>query len=177
MLDLHKPMRRRTAGLLVTGAVLLVAGYAAWCGRSFYLKPRIDRALWIPEEVMAAIPQAAEKAGMMRLEEFDTRKFIHHLCHPYEKRAGASIIAKKEAQDAIRVMRSEPLLWFHKNPSIYFILRAGRWQQATELEYKEFKGRWNVDPWKKSSPPKGTEDLMNKALSCLSGGRELRVES
>jgi hypothetical protein len=158
-------MRKRTAGLLGTGAVLLIAGYVAWCGRTFFLPPRMEKGLWMPEEVAAVLPQALEKAGMMRPEEFHLKRLVQYLSQPYEKHLRPAIMAEISGGDAIAISRNDWLRYGVVRPSVYFIRRGGKWQQVTPLEYMDFRNRWNVDPWKKSTPPKGLDDLMRQGFS------------
>lgn len=124
-------MRRRTAGILATVTFLSLAGYVAWCGQSFYLKPRIVFPDWMPAEVMAALPDAAEKAGLMEPEEFDRELLIQHLCDPYRAGARDEITAFFSKPDMIVAGRTGP----GQERSIYFIWEMVRWKMMTEEEF------------------------------------------
>lgn len=159
-------MKKRTAGILVTTIALLLAGYVAWCSRSFYIGPRGLESPGIPQEVLAAVPPLAEAVGMMKPEKFRLKSFIRYLCRPYESRSCGKLVAIRSEQDVILVYRTGfhvPAFSFSR--SLYFIRKSGRWMHVTEDDYNNHRNRWHTDPWKRSTPPRQPTELMDKALS------------
>jgi hypothetical protein len=124
-------MTRRTATLTATAALLLLGCYVAWCGQSFYLKPRIVFPEWMPADVMEALPDAAEKAGLMEPEEFSMEQFARHLCRPHEAGARDEISAFRSEPDMIVAGRSGP----DQLRSIYFVWKMVRWEMMTEEQF------------------------------------------
>lgn len=142
-------MKRRTAGLLVTGTVLLVAGYVAWCARTFYMEPPGIDPAGMPQEVVAATPALADAAGMMRKEEFSVERFFHYLRYPHTERPKLGISATRSAGDLIIVSANSPaIIQCFPLPSspppssgpllgsrwIFFIRKSGKWTQVPEQE-------------------------------------------
>ncbi|RYD23798.1 MAG: hypothetical protein EOP88_02825 [Verrucomicrobiaceae bacterium] len=126
-------MTRRTAAIIATGVSLLVGGYVAWCGRSFYLKPRMVCPEWMPAEVMAMLPEAAVKEGLMVPEEFDTGRLLGYLGNPYQAAGRDEITAFRSEPDMIIAGRSGP----GQPRSIYFVWKMVRWEMMTEEEFHD----------------------------------------
>lgn len=136
-------MRRRTAwicSIFAISTTLVLVGYVAWCGRTFYLPPRMDTT-GLPPEVAAAIPALAEKEGMLEAEKFRMDRFLYHLSHPYAERSKTTLSIRRGAEDVIVVS------WSRGSPvpssrgfsvsglsSHYFTRRSGKWQH---VEYGE----------------------------------------
>lgn len=169
-------MKRRTAWTCSISAALLIAGYVAWCGRTFYLPTRLDTT-GLPPEVAAEIPALAAKEGILRTEYFRLDSFLYHLCHPYAERPKTTLSIRPEAEDVIVVS------WLRRSPaphsrgfpiaglsSFYFIRRSGKWQRVEYDEYFHFRTRLPVPPQEGEPPPRGPMEDPHLLFSGLPPG-------
>jgi hypothetical protein len=76
-------MKRNRAILLFGSLATLVLGYAAWCGRTFYLSVPVPDLLELPEDYRADARSVIEKHGLTAPERFDRSHFLDLLKHPY----------------------------------------------------------------------------------------------
>jgi hypothetical protein len=76
-------MKRRKFILLFCLLSLLLGGYAGWCGREFFVHPKIVRAPDIPDEAWAAIEGHFAEEGFP-IPRFRWGRYGHLLMHPYE---------------------------------------------------------------------------------------------
>lgn len=125
-------MRRRTAGLLVTGAVLLVGGYVAWCGRTFYLEARLLESWKLPPEVVAMLPPLLETEGLTVPEEFGMHQLADHLCRPYQSPGAAEIRVEQWPPDVIVLLRGNGCI---VSAAVHFIRKDGVWRHVTVEEF------------------------------------------
>lgn len=121
-------MRKRTAWLCCISAVLVVAGYVGWCGRSFYLEARIRDAMKLPPEVNAILPPLLDSRNMRRPEAFEPREMIRYLCLPHESRSSAEIRIHEISQDLLFIVRDS----WSGDQILYFIREDGKWRQTQE---------------------------------------------
>jgi hypothetical protein len=77
-------MKRKRALLLFISLAALVLGYAAWCGRTFYLSMPVPELLELPEDFRADARSLIGKHGLTAPERFDRRHFRDLLMHPYD---------------------------------------------------------------------------------------------
>ncbi len=124
-------MRRHTAGIIATGTLLSLTGYAAWCGQPFYMKPRVVFPEWMPAEVMDALPDAAEKAGLMEPEAFGARRLVHHLAHPWQAGTRAELTFCRLEPDTIVVGLSGA----GQQRTIRFVWKRVHWRRVTGEEF------------------------------------------
>jgi hypothetical protein len=77
-------MKKKRALLLFGGLAALVLGYAAWCGRTFYLSVPVPELLELPEEYRADARSLIVEHGLAAPDPFDRKRFLELLMHPYE---------------------------------------------------------------------------------------------
>ncbi len=71
--------------LLLFGVLsAMVAGYVAWCSRTFYLRaPLPDLSLW-SEEFRSVASSEIEAEGLRNPEKFRFKRFVELLTKPYD---------------------------------------------------------------------------------------------
>lgn len=76
-------MKRRNAIILFGSLVLLCAGYMAWCGRCFYMKPKLGFPSGVPADVREQFEHWYGHNDILRPEPFAWDAFRHMLMHPW----------------------------------------------------------------------------------------------
>jgi hypothetical protein len=77
-------MKKKRALLLFATLALLVGGYAAWCGRIFYLHVPTPEMTELPEEYRADARAFIEQHGLTAPDPFDRKLFLELLTKPYD---------------------------------------------------------------------------------------------
>ncbi|MCW1916287.1 hypothetical protein OJ996_22045 [Luteolibacter sp. GHJ8] len=77
-------MKKKRALLLFATLALLVGGYAAWCGRIFYLHVPTPEMTELPEEYRADARALIKQHGLTDPEPFETKRFLELLAQPYD---------------------------------------------------------------------------------------------
>lgn len=118
-------MRKRNAWLCCISAALVVGGYVAWCGRSFYLPARFLDLHELPPELAAMLPPLLESRGMMAPARFRVEDLFHLLCHPYQSPGAVEIHHLPLDSETIFIYRN-----IHDDvPRLDFDLKDGKWKE------------------------------------------------
>ena len=88
-------MRKKRALLLFGSLAALVLGYAAWCGRTFYLAAPVPEMLELPEDYRADARSLIEKHGLTASDPFDRSHFLDLLKRPYESSPKPVVVTGK----------------------------------------------------------------------------------
>lgn len=123
-------MKRRTTWISFISATLVVAGYVAWCGRSFYLDARIPDAGKLPPEVNAMLPPLLEDTEIARPEAFVPLEMIRYLCLPHESRGAAEIRIREISPDLLSLVRHSRSIYME----LHFRRENGKWRPLEEEE-------------------------------------------
>jgi hypothetical protein len=99
-------MKKSRMLLLFGGLFLMLVGYGAWCGRTFYLRAPMPDLSNVPAEARAIVRSEIGAADMRRPEEFTMTRFQELLAHPYESDP-ASIFVETSTQGLILVRRGD----------------------------------------------------------------------
>ena len=121
-------MRKRTAWLCCISATLVVAGYVAWCGRSFYVEARLPDTTTLPPEVNAMLSPLLDAGEMRRPEAFVPREMIRYLCLPHESKDPAEIRVHEISPDLLSVVRHS----WSGVMILYFLREDGKWRHVEE---------------------------------------------
>jgi hypothetical protein len=76
-------MKKSRMLLLFGGLFLMLVGYVAWCGRTFYLRAAVPDLALVPDEVRALALSEIEAADLRRPEKFTMKRLSELLMHPY----------------------------------------------------------------------------------------------
>ncbi len=98
-------MRRKRALLLFGSLAALVLGYAAWCGRTFYLSVPVPALLELPEEYRADARALIEEHGLSAPDPFDRSRFRDLLMRPYESTPQPILVAQWSNADNFKASR------------------------------------------------------------------------
>lgn len=77
-------MKKSRMLLLFGGLFLMLVGYVAWCGRTFYLRAPMPDLAKVPAEARTLVLLEIEAGNLRRPEKFRTKRFTELLMHPYE---------------------------------------------------------------------------------------------
>ena len=116
-------MRKRTAWICCISAALVVGGYVAWCGRSYYLPARFPDFHELPPEVAAMLPPLLESRGMMVPARFRVDDFSYFLSHPYQSRGAVEIHHLPLGSNAMAIYRDKP----DGIPQFAIVRQDGKW--------------------------------------------------
>ena len=109
-------MRKKRALLLFGGLAALVLGYAAWCGRTFYLAVPAPEMLELPEDYRADARSLIEKHGLTAPDPFERSLFLDLLKRPYESTPKPVVVAGK----AHHFMAARPRRFRAENRQVVF---------------------------------------------------------
>ena len=70
--------------LLFGGLFLMLVGYGAWCGRTFYLRAPMPDLSLMPQEARALALAKIEEMDLRRPEKLTVNRFTELLMKPYE---------------------------------------------------------------------------------------------
>lgn len=99
-------MKKSRMLLLFGGLFLMLVGYVAWCGRTFYLRAPVPDVAVLPAEARALALAEIEAADLRRPEKFSISRFKHVMMHPYESES-SSIWIEVTGLDSAIVVRSD----------------------------------------------------------------------
>ena len=88
-------MRKKRALFLFGGLAALVLGYAAWCGRTFYLAVPVPEMLELPEDYRADARSLIEEHRLTAPDLFDRSLFLDLLKRPYESTPKPVVVSGK----------------------------------------------------------------------------------
>lgn len=77
-------MKKSRMLLLFGGLFLLLVGYVAWCGRTFYFRAPMPDLAHVPVEARALVLDEINEEKLRRPEILTTRRFKNVLMSPYE---------------------------------------------------------------------------------------------
>lgn len=77
-------MKKSRMLLLFGGLFLMLVGYVAWCGRTFYLRAPAPDLSVLPAEARALAQSEIESMDMRRPEKFTVGRLTKLLMQPYE---------------------------------------------------------------------------------------------
>ena len=94
-------MSRRKAILLLLAFTVAILGYATWCARPFYVKPSIEVESGVPDELReAALYWWEENGGSAKPEQFQFRRYLFFLMHPYQTSPQPVRVSKPDDEEA-----------------------------------------------------------------------------
>lgn len=99
-------MKKSRMLLLFGGLFLMLVGYGAWCGRTFYLKPPMPDLSRVPIEARELARTGIEESGLLRPDRLSFERFKWLLAHPYESRA-SRVCIWAIAKDQVLIVRSD----------------------------------------------------------------------
>ena len=70
--------------LLFGGLFLMLLGYVAWCGRTFYLRAPLPDLAQVPVEARTLVLEGIEEGNLRRPEKLTTSRVKKVLMSPYE---------------------------------------------------------------------------------------------
>jgi hypothetical protein len=137
-------MRRKRATLLFGGLGALVLGYAAWCGRTFYLSVPVPELLELPEAYRADARSLVIKYRLNKPDHFDWEESTKYLSRPYDSSRTPIIVQADDAPGAFNVHRERSIkshpdlvgLHFRKK-AVGYTVTVIDWKSVTRLEYRE----------------------------------------
>lgn len=77
-------MKKSRMLLLFGGLFLMLFGYVAWCGRTFYLRAPMPDLAQVPVEARTLVLDGIEEGNLRSSEKLTTRRFKKVLMSPYE---------------------------------------------------------------------------------------------
>ena len=131
-------MKKSRMLLLFGGLLLMLVGYLAWCGRTFYLNPPMPDLSRVPIEARELARAGIQESSLFRPERLSFNRLGEVLANPYE---------------------SEPLPiraeWEPGN--IFFIKRSGAPQRLVLMRIRK---RWTL--W---FLPRDTEAMLHQMVT------------
>lgn len=77
-------MKKSRMLLLFGGLLLMLVGYGAWCGRTFYLRSPVPDLDIVPPEARSLALSEIEAVNLRHPEKFTVERFTELLMNPYE---------------------------------------------------------------------------------------------
>ncbi|RYD31623.1 MAG: hypothetical protein EOP85_22550 [Verrucomicrobiaceae bacterium] len=133
-------MRKRTAWVCCVSAILVVGGYVAWCGRSFYLKPELKLSN-LPPEVAAVVPRLAEDSDMMKAERFRLRAFWGYLCKPYAGRFNEIRVTHHDSRLELLAIK------MRGGSTASFVQESGKWVRYEDSRQYRMLSDWQMNSY------------------------------
>lgn len=110
-------MTKRKSLLLCGVFTLLISGYAAWCGRTFFVHPEILlRDDSVPKEAWVAI-EAQFPASTLPPVPFDWKVYLRLLMHPHDSKPTPAVMGKDGSGTVVLVTHGGRSFAFRKLPS------------------------------------------------------------
>jgi hypothetical protein len=101
-------MKRSRMLQLFGGLFLMLLGYAAWCGRTFYLRPQMPDLSRLPVEAQELARLGIEEAGFLGPERVSFNRFTWLIGHPYKSEpVQISIDPRPDVQRFVVIYRSD----------------------------------------------------------------------
>jgi hypothetical protein len=82
--DARSRMKKKRALLLFGSIAAMLAGYAAWCGRTFYLSLPLPELREIPEPFRVEARRMIVDHGLAKPDHFQLQALLHLLARPYD---------------------------------------------------------------------------------------------
>lgn len=98
-------MKKKRALLLFGSLALLVLGYAAWCGRTFYLHVPAPEMTELPEEYRADARALIEQHGLTAPDPFERKRFLELLGQPYDSAPTPVVVGPWTGPENLAVTR------------------------------------------------------------------------
>lgn len=127
-------MRKRTAWIYCIFAIsttLMMVGYVAWCGRSFYLEAAALDTTGFPPEVAATAPRLVEELGMRKPYDFERHDLLVYLKSPHKS------LGRKEIFSYRTDFYGPDLIFISgigSYSSIIYSQKSGKWEVLSEQE-------------------------------------------
>ena len=77
-------MKKKRAILLFGSLIVLLLGYTAWCGRTFYLTVPVPELLELPEQYREDAKSIVIERGLTRPDHFHPMALVRLLAKPYD---------------------------------------------------------------------------------------------
>ena len=77
-------MKKSRMLLLFGGLFLMLVGYVAWCGRTFYLRAPVPDLAHVPEHARFFVVATIEDSGLRTPEKFTISRLVELLQQPYQ---------------------------------------------------------------------------------------------
>lgn len=142
---------KKNRALILSGSItLLILGYAAWCGRAFYLSVPVPDLFDAPAECRADVRDLLKKYQLSNPEPFSWQLFLRFLTKPYNSQP-CTIRVEDLTPDPATGFQLMLLLrrerchgWWGPDLSVYVIGRRGKWKievndGPTVVESRSFK--------------------------------------
>lgn len=116
-------MKKSRMLLLFGGLFLMLVGYGAWCGRTFYLRAPVPDLTHVPEHARSFVVATIEDSGLRNPEKFKVSRLVELLSQPYQS-----------TPSQIRVNPiSKRVIFVSRNGNVLGIVRPaedGEWKRA-----------------------------------------------
>lgn len=99
-------MKKSRMLLLFGGLFLMLVGYGAWCGRTFYLRPPMPDLARVPAQARELARKGIEESGILRPERLSFERFKWLLAHPYDSQPARIDIRLIDA-DQMQIRRAD----------------------------------------------------------------------
>jgi len=113
-------MKKSRMLLLFGGLFLMLVGYVAWCGRTFYLRPQMPDLSRLPVEAQELARLGIAEAGFLRPERLSFNRFKWLIARPYE--SGPALISIEPRFD-VRVV----VIYRSDGPGLMLTKNRGGW--------------------------------------------------